>query len=371
MANPFLNFNNSPANTATATTTAKRVPLIDFSKFGLQNKAKPEPVSKPESKPEVKVPTAVQEPENELEVLEPLTEETTDELFDPPVEDNESELVGLDLNPVVVDPADESSIEDPAVTQAEQEAKAEKEESETTPKKVATKNKLQASDTEIVKPTKKVTRRKKVEKSEEKTEAKQEKSSDNSKAVEAESESAEIIVEDQAKAIDMSTLLESKYTVDEMIEKVMSKFTDAKFEAFRKDISARLGKIRITEDMPPGAIRYLLQDLDCLSGDLFQLKVDIKTMYAAVTEKIGIFAANVALNAPGKTVAERERNRPLAFLNANFYNENVNLLPVIESVRYRKIFLEEVSAYMEEKRHAIYSALANNKTEADLAKLSD
>ena len=316
---------------------------------------------------------------------EPVVEVTPD-LTAEPVEamsnalemlDLEDELKGADQRPVPEDPADESVIaeRDPAIQEAKKEAEETEEldelepleEPEAVPVQTVD-NKLNATNT-VIKPTKKITRRKKVEKKEEpKTETVVE---NKPEAVPVAQEVA--VTEEVAKQPqrDFSDFLECQYTPDEMIEKVMSKFSDPKFEKFRVDITERLRKIHISEDTPPGVIRYLLSDLDTLSGDLFQFKVDTRTMYEAITGKIGVFAAGVAMNTEGKSVAEKERNRSLVFLNANWYNEHINLLPVIEAVRYRKIFLEEVEQYMDEKRHAIYSALSNNKTEADIAKLTD
>lgn len=369
MANTFFNFDK---NIGTAP-SKKVAPKIDFSKLGLQdNSAK--------DIPEEEVPVSEQEPDDELEELESI--EPVD-LFNND-SDNEKELEGFDANPVAIDPADEtvSVLEDPAIVQAEQEkekeAKTEEvtiQEPEAVPEKAVTDSKLKASDTELVKPAKKVTRRKRTTAKTDKPAV--EESSSKPEAVQAASEDevsvdTETVTEVQQEQVtDMSVFAESKYTTDEVVDKVMSKFSDAKFEKFRDDISTRLGKIKITEDMPPGAIKFLLQDLDCISNDMFQFRVDVKTMYNSLTSKLGYFAANVALNTPGKTAADKERNRSLAFMNAEFYNEKINFLPIIESIRYRKIFLEEVETYMDEKRHAIYSALADNKTEADLLKVTE
>ena len=237
-----------------------------------------------------------------------------------------------------------------------EESVKENEEERTVEEAVVSEEKPDVVDKEPVveeKPKKRRTRRKKAEIEAEKKAAKEvsevkeevveEKTEEPKKA-----EKVEPKVEvDEFKSVD---LLGEKISYDEMATTVLEYFQETEWIKTEQELEEKLTKIRIEPDMNPGALKYVLAELNALSDTVYPIYTEQSKLQAALIDKnYGAAVAYQVLHSVGSNEAERKRNGYLALQKANVGGKTVNYLAMIQALLMRIMFLDKFMYRIQQK----------------------
>lgn len=199
------------------------------------------------------------------------------------------------------------------------------------------------------KPKKRRTRRKKVEIEAEKKAAK-EASEVKEEVIEEEPKKVkkEAKVEvDEFKSVD---LLGEKISYDEMATTVLEYFQESEWIKTEQELEEKLAKIRIEPDMNPGALKYVLAELNALSDTVYPIYTEQSKLQAALIDKnYGAAVAYQILHSVGSNEAERKRNGYLALQKANVGGKTVNYLAMIQALLMRIMFLDKYMYRIQQK----------------------
>ena len=233
-----------------------------------------------------------------------------------------------------------------------EESVKEKEEERTVEEAVVSEEKPDVVDKEPVveeKPKKRRTRRKKAEIEAEKKAAKEEpkevveEKTEGPKKVKKETK----IEVDEFKSVD---LLGEKIPYDEMATTVLEYFQESEWIKTEQELEEKLAKIRIEPDMNPGALKYVLAELNALSDVVYPIYTEQSKLQAALIDKnYGAAVAYQILHSVGSNEAERKRNGYLALQKANVGGKTVNYLAMIQALLMRIMFLDKYMYRIQQK----------------------
>jgi hypothetical protein len=199
------------------------------------------------------------------------------------------------------------------------------------------------------KPKKRRTRRKKAEIEAEKKAAKEEpeevveEKTEEPKKVKKETK----IEVDEFKSVD---LLGEKIPYDEMATTVLEYFQESEWIKTEQELEEKLAKIRIEPDMNPGALKYVLAELNALSDMVYPIYTEQSKLQAALIDKnYGAAVAYQILHSVGSNEAERKRNGYLALQKANVGGKTVNYLAMIQALLMRIMFLDKYMYRIQQK----------------------
>jgi internalin, putative len=199
------------------------------------------------------------------------------------------------------------------------------------------------------KPKKRRTRRKKAEIEAEKkaakeaSEAKEEVIEEEPKKVKKEAK----VEVDEFRSVD---LLGEKIPYDEMATTVLEYFQESEWIKTEQDLEEKLAKIRIEPDMNPGALKYVLAELNALSDTVYPIYTEQSKLQAALIDKnYGAAVAYQILHSVGSNEAERKRNGYLALQKANVGGKTVNYLAMIQALLMRIMFLDKYMYRIQQK----------------------
>lgn len=201
------------------------------------------------------------------------------------------------------------------------------------------------------KPKKRRTRRKKEEIEAEKKAAKEEATEETQvveEKVEEKPKKTEPKIEvDEFKSVD---LLGEKISYDEMATTVLEYFQETEWVNTEKELEEKLAKIRIEPDMNPGALKYVLAELNALSDTVYPIYTEQSKLQAALIDKnYGAAVAYQVLHSVGSNEAERKRNGYLALQKANVGGKTVNYLAMIQALLMRIMFLDKFMFRIQQK----------------------
>lgn len=201
------------------------------------------------------------------------------------------------------------------------------------------------------KPKKRRTRRKKEEIEAEKKAAKEEATEETQvveEKVEEKQKKTEPKIEvDEFKSVD---LLGEKISYDEMATTVLEYFQETEWINTEKELEEKLAKIRIEPDMNPGALKYVLAELNALSDTVYPIYTEQSKLQAALIDKnYGAAVAYQVLHSVGSNEAERKRNGYLALQKANVGGKTVNYLAMIQALLMRIMFLDKFMFRIQQK----------------------
>lgn len=200
------------------------------------------------------------------------------------------------------------------------------------------------------KPKKRRTRRKKEEIEAEKKAAEEKKEEVVEEKAEEKPKKAkkETKVEvDEFKSVD---LLGEKISYDEMATTVLEYFQETEWINTEKELEEKLAKIRIEPDMNPGALKYVLAELNALSDTVYPIYTEQSKLQAALIDKnYGAAVAYQVLHSVGSNEAERKRNGYLALQKANVGGKTVNYLAMIQALLMRIMFLDKYIYRIQQK----------------------
>ena len=112
----------------------------------------------------------------------------------------------------------------------------------------------------------------------------------------------------------------------------------------------KLAKIRIEPDMNPGALKYVLAELNALSDTVYPIYTEQSKLQAALIDKnYGAAVAYQVLHSIGSNEAERKRNSYLALQKANVGGKTVNYLAMIQALLMRIMFLDKFMYRIQQK----------------------
>ena len=233
-----------------------------------------------------------------------------------------------------------------------EESVKEKEEERTVEEAVVSEEKPDVVDKEPVveeKPKKRRTRRKKAEIEAEKKAAKEEPEEVvEEKTEEPKKGKKEAKVEvDEFKSVD---LFGEKILYDEMATTVLEYFQESEWIKTEQELEEKLAKIRIEPDMNPGALKYVLAELNALSDTVYPIYTEQSKLQAALIDKnYGAAVAYQILHSVGSNEAERKRNGYLALQKANVGGKTVNYLAMIQALLMRIMFLDKYMYRIQQK----------------------
>jgi phosphoserine phosphatase serB len=200
------------------------------------------------------------------------------------------------------------------------------------------------------KPKKRRTRRKKEEIETEKKAAKEETPVVEEKVEEKPKKSKKVepkVEVDEFKSVD---LLGEKISYDEMATTVLEYFQETEWINTEKELEEKLAKIRIEPDMNPGALKYVLAELNALSDTVYPIYTEQSKLQAALIDKnYGAAVAYQVLHSIGSNEAERKRNGYLALQKANVGGKTVNYLAMIQALLMRIMFLDKFMYRIQQK----------------------
>jgi hypothetical protein len=233
-----------------------------------------------------------------------------------------------------------------------EESVKENEEERTVEEAVVSEQKPDVVDKEPIveeKPKKRRTRRKKAEIEAEKKAAKEEPEEVvKEKTEEPKKVKKETKVEvDEFKSVD---LLGEKISYDEMATTVLEYFQESEWIKTEQELEEKLAKIRIEPDMNPGALKYVLAELNALSDTVYPIYTEQSKLQAALIDKnYGAVVAYQILHSVGSNEAERKRNGYLALQKANVGGKTVNYLAMIQALLMRIMFLDKYMYRIQQK----------------------
>ena len=196
------------------------------------------------------------------------------------------------------------------------------------------------------KPKKRRTRRKKEEIEAEKKAAEEKKKEVVEEKDEEKSKKAKVEV-DEFKSVD---LLGEKISYDEMATTVLEYFQESEWIKTEQELEEKLAKIRIEPDMNPGALKYVLAELNALSDTVYPIYTEQSKLQAALIDKnYGAAVAYQVLHSVGNNEAERKRNGYLALQKANVGGKTVNYLAMIQALLMRIMFLDKYMYRIQQK----------------------
>lgn len=200
------------------------------------------------------------------------------------------------------------------------------------------------------KPKKRRTRRKKAEIKAEKEEATEEAPVVEEKVEEKPKKAKKVepkVEVDEFKSVD---LLGEKISYDEMATTVLEYFQETEWINMEKELEEKLAKIRIEPDMNPGALKYVLAELNALSDTVYPIYTEQSKLQAALIDKnYGAAVAYQVLHSIGSNEAERKRNGYLALQKANVGGKTVNYLAMIQALLMRIMFLDKFMYRIQQK----------------------
>ena len=233
-----------------------------------------------------------------------------------------------------------------------EESVKENEEERTVEEAVVAEEKPDIVDEEPVveeKPKKRRTRRKKAEIEAEKkaakeaSEVKEEVIEEGPKKVKKEAK----VEVNEFKSVD---LLGEKIPYDEMATTVLEYFQESEWIKTEQELEEKLAKIRIEPDMNPGALKYVLAELNALSDTVYPIYTEQSKLQAALIDKnYGAAVAYQILHSVGSNEAERKRNGYLALQKANVGGKTVNYLAMIQALLMRIMFLDKYMYRIQQK----------------------
>lgn len=233
-----------------------------------------------------------------------------------------------------------------------EESVKENEEERTVEEAVVSEEKPDVVDKEPVveeKPKKRRTRRKKAEiEAEKKAEKEEPEEVVEEKTEEPKKVKKETKVEvDEFKSVD---LLGEKIPYDEMATTVLEYFQESEWIKTEQELEEKLAKIRIEPDMNPGALKYVLAELNALSDTVYPIYTEQSKLQAALIDKnYGAAVAYQILHSVGSNEAERKRNGYLALQKANVGGKTVNYLAMIQALLMRIMFLDKYMYRIQQK----------------------
>ena len=135
-----------------------------------------------------------------------------------------------------------------------------------------------------------------------------------------------------------------------MATTVLEYFQESEWIKTEQELEEKLAKIRIEPDMNPGALKYVLAELNALSDTVYPIYTEQSKLQAALIDKnYGAAVAYQVLHSVGSNEAERKRNGYLALQKANVGGKTVNYLAMIQALLMRIMFLDKFMFRIQQK----------------------
>ena len=231
-------------------------------------------------------------------------------------------------------------------------------------------------------PKKKVVRRRKTKKADEKAE-------EAAKAAEAEKTEetkAPAVVENKPAKLEKKTdsqrvlqtahfkpvdILGQKMSYDEACQLVLTQFNDTNaWQQYEDDVLAQLDskEFRIEADMNPGTLKAVECNLDALSTDLLRNYIKTKQLNELLTNKdFGAAFALMAEYSDGKNINDRQQSGFRALASTDFGGSKVNMLALIATTRMHLTFLQAVMDRIKSKQNMCITMSSAIKVENSMS----
>ena len=231
-------------------------------------------------------------------------------------------------------------------------------------------------------PKKKVVRRRKTKKADEKAE-------EATKAAEAEKTEetkAPAVVENKPAKLEKKTdsqrvlqtahfkpvdIIGQKMSYDEACQLVLTQFNDTNaWQQYEDDVLAQLDskELRIEADMNPGTLKAVECNLDALSTDLLRNYIRTKQLNELLTNKdFGAAYALMAEYSDGKNIIDRQQSGFRALASTDFGGSKVNMLALIATTRMHLTFLQAVMDRIKSKQNMCITMSSAIKVENSMS----
>lgn len=234
-------------------------------------------------------------------------------------------------------------------------------------------------------PKKKVTRRRKTKKADEKAEeAKEAKDTEET----AETKAPAVVKETAPAKLEKKTdsqrvlqtahfkpvdILGQKMSYDEACSLVLTQFNDTNaWQQYEDDVLAQLDskELRIEADMNPGTLKAVECNLDALATDLLRNYIKTKQLNELLTNKdFGTAYALMAEYSDGKNVIDRQQSGFRALASTDIGGSRVNMLALIATTRMHLTFLQAVMDRIKSKQNMCITMSSAIKVENSMSML--
>ena len=187
----------------------------------------------------------------------------------------------------------------------------------------------------------------------------------------SEKEVAKAVIENPFPVADFvpQDIFGTKMTFDEMAKVFGERYYDAEWEKLLRHFDELItsDKVRITNDINPGSMKFLIEELDAIYSEVLPLWSKYKGVLESLTDKdFGIATSYRTMMSVGANSEERKRNGFMALCDAKSGDKEINYIDFIAVLRMRFNELDRIIKTIDKKKEMTVTFASQMKLEGGL-----